>query len=278
MNNTKETLYDVLGLTPAATSEEIEAASLRLGEKYRPDKNSSLDSQVQFTKIERAFAILSDPHKRYEYDSTLPDIDITEGNSKQVTTSVPADLIDKLSFGGREALKFVVDASRDRKVKNIVISLFLLGMFYTACTTPHKGGKGRHAGLVAHSEKQTSQAERNLLNAVKALLKDPDSAKFDNSTLYATYRRIEGIPYPEDYTLCGIVNAKNLFGAYTGRQPFIATGFFDRNDVFSSNAKILDPNDDTALDDIHKNCKNKGEWGGDPALLPEKGVMKGTIR
>lgn len=50
--------------------------------------------------------------------------------------------------------------------------------------------------------------------AVERKLKDPSSAQFE-----AFVSRLSGEP-----VVCGTVNAKNGFGGYSGRQPFIYAG------------------------------------------------------
>jgi len=54
------------------------------------------------------------------------------------------------------------------------------------------------------------------LNSVKNSLKDPDSAKFYG--IYATQKPNQTKP-----SICGYVNAKNSYGGYTGKKPFLAT-------------------------------------------------------
>jgi hypothetical protein len=58
--------------------------------------------------------------------------------------------------------------------------------------------------------------------AVKTLLTDPDSAKFEwptgyIQTRYATGRRT----YADGYLACGLVNSRNRMGGYGGRMPFL---------------------------------------------------------
>ncbi|MQM05311.1 hypothetical protein Taro_038124 [Colocasia esculenta] len=68
---TGATLYDVLGLTAAATPQEIKAAYRRLARACHPDvvatgrKGASAD---EFMRVHAAYATLSDPSKRAEYD------------------------------------------------------------------------------------------------------------------------------------------------------------------------------------------------------------------
>lgn len=64
-------LYDVLGLSSAATCREIKAAYRRLVRTCHPDvvatdkKDKSAD---EFMKIHAAYSTLSDPEKRADYD------------------------------------------------------------------------------------------------------------------------------------------------------------------------------------------------------------------
>ncbi|HXI88404.1 MAG TPA: DnaJ domain-containing protein [Blastocatellia bacterium] len=62
-------LYGILGLTPRATANEIKSAYRRLARKYHPDVSASPDSAARFVHINRAYQVLSDPHRRAAYDS-----------------------------------------------------------------------------------------------------------------------------------------------------------------------------------------------------------------
>lgn len=65
-------LYEVIGVPRNATQAEIEAACLKLGAKFRPDKNASDATSAQvFQEIENAYAVLSDPVARRAYDLKL---------------------------------------------------------------------------------------------------------------------------------------------------------------------------------------------------------------
>lgn len=56
------------------------------------------------------------------------------------------------------------------------------------------------------------------LRAVATLLKDPDSAKFKDIRFIAS--DVKG-----EWEMCGLVNAKNSYGAYGGFQTFIGSAF-----------------------------------------------------
>lgn len=53
---------------------------------------------------------------------------------------------------------------------------------------------------------------------IASLMKDPESAQFDSVTFHQTSEG-EGEPYIG--YVCGYVNAKNSFGAFTGKKAFI---------------------------------------------------------
>ena len=60
--------YEVLGVPPSATAEEIRTAYRRLTLAYHPDRNSSPGASDWMAQINRAYAILSDPAQRAAYD------------------------------------------------------------------------------------------------------------------------------------------------------------------------------------------------------------------
>jgi molecular chaperone DnaJ len=61
--------YEVLGVERDAGAKEIREAFRKLAMKYHPDRNKSPDAEAKFKEIAEAYAILSDPGKRADYDS-----------------------------------------------------------------------------------------------------------------------------------------------------------------------------------------------------------------
>lgn len=63
--------YKILGLHEKATSEEIKKAYKHLAVQYHPDKNKDINAINMFKDISEAYQVLSDQHKRSEYDQML---------------------------------------------------------------------------------------------------------------------------------------------------------------------------------------------------------------
>jgi len=58
-------MYDVLGLTPDASTDDIKKAYRKLAREHHPDKRGDPE---KFRKVQEAYEVLSDPQKRENFD------------------------------------------------------------------------------------------------------------------------------------------------------------------------------------------------------------------
>jgi len=67
------TLYEAIGVSPNATTEEIEAACLKLGAQYR-EQWTEKGAAAKFFEVEKAYETLTDPEKRRSYDKLYSEV------------------------------------------------------------------------------------------------------------------------------------------------------------------------------------------------------------
>ena len=66
-----ENLYNILGVAPTATTEEIRKAYRSLAMRYHPDRSTYPGAEIRFNAIKTAYELLSDPKQRAAYNQSL---------------------------------------------------------------------------------------------------------------------------------------------------------------------------------------------------------------
>jgi len=64
--------YALLGISRAASQEEIKRAYFEAAQKLHPDKNKAAGETELFLGVQQAYEVLSNPKRRAQYDATLP--------------------------------------------------------------------------------------------------------------------------------------------------------------------------------------------------------------
>jgi len=111
----KTTYYDILGVAPNATEEEIKRAYRELAKEFHPDKNPGPEAEARFKEINRAYDILSDSLKRADFDKSLREetyVKATQQAAEEGVGAVPthapsrAEMVSALSRVAAHAFVF----------------------------------------------------------------------------------------------------------------------------------------------------------------------------
>jgi len=127
MAESQRDYYEVLGVPRDADTKVIKDAFRRLALKYHPDRNKSPDAEEKFKEIAAAYAVLSDPKKRADYDargfasvSGVSEEDLFSGinfsdifNHLGTGFDFGGDLFDRLFRSGRRGPARGADAEVD---------------------------------------------------------------------------------------------------------------------------------------------------------------------
>lgn len=122
------TYYDLLGLAPVASVQEIRRAYRELSKLYHPD-TTALPAAIATTKFQdlnEAYATLSSPERRLAYDLKI-------GHSRVRVMQTSMDLNRPVAEGRRHRSSAYLDASDRPLSAGEIFALFILAVTFVGC-------------------------------------------------------------------------------------------------------------------------------------------------
>ncbi|RLA86192.1 MAG: J domain-containing protein [Deltaproteobacteria bacterium] len=111
--------YKILGVSRDASPEEIKRAYRRLALKYHPDRNpGDKEAEEKFKEINEAYAVLSDPEKRRQYDMLGAQAFSQRYTQEDIFRGFDiGDLLKDLGFGTSDIFSFIFGRPGVRRIR-----------------------------------------------------------------------------------------------------------------------------------------------------------------
>ncbi|MEM6254024.1 MAG: J domain-containing protein [Cyanobacteria bacterium P01_D01_bin.156] len=119
--------YELLGVKPTASAQEIRRAYRELSKLYHPDTTTLSDAIAtrKFQALNEAYGILSNPEQRLTYDHKI-------GYSRFYVSQAPKDM-DGGKTQAFESRYTYLDPTERPLSAGEIFALFILGLTFAAC-------------------------------------------------------------------------------------------------------------------------------------------------
>ncbi len=120
--------YDLLGVKPTASAQEIRRAYRELSKLYHPDTTelSGAIATQKFQALNEAYGTLSNPEERINYDHKI-------GYSRFYISQAPKDVGDRSSQAPFQSRYTYLDPTDRPLSAGEIFALFILGLTFAAC-------------------------------------------------------------------------------------------------------------------------------------------------
>lgn len=192
----KKDYYEVLGVNKNADEKEIKSAFRRLAKKYHPDVSKEPDAAEKFKEAQEAYAVLSDPEKRSQYDKyghaafdqmnggagfDFSDFDFSDIFSEIFGSSFGGGFSSFSGFGGRSRDRAERGSDRLMRV-NLTFEEAVFGCkkeinldVYEECSECNgKGGKGEKTCPTCHGNGTITREQNTILGSFMTRTTCPD--------------------------------------------------------------------------------------------------------
>ena len=120
--------YELLGVQPSASAQEIRRAYRELSKLYHPDTTELSDAIAtqKFQALNEAYGTLSNPEQRLNYDHKI-------GYSRLYVSQSPRDLANPPGKSPFESRYTYLDPTDRPLSAGEIFALFILGLTFAAC-------------------------------------------------------------------------------------------------------------------------------------------------
>ena len=178
----KRDYYEVLGVSKTATQDEIKSAFRKLAKKYHPDVSKEENAAEKFKEAQEAYAVLSDPDRRKQYDqfghAAFDQAGMGGAGGYDFSGFDFSDIFGDLFGGGFGGFSsgFGGGKSRARKGRDTIMRMNLtfeeavfgctksvtLDMMENCDSCNGKGGHGETTCSTCHGSGQVTQEQRTM--------------------------------------------------------------------------------------------------------------------